>query len=108
MMANGEVVDLSLDKYYEVILPTYMELSKLLKEDGSKVSALRLFLENLQSIRGSYDKVTISELYKHFFNIKYVKNIRSVLDTEKFYLDKKIRQMKQVINKYASKKEEDL
>ena len=108
MMASGEVVDLSLDKYYETILPTYMELSKLLKEDGSKVSALRLFLENLQSIRGSYDKVTISELYKHFFTTKYVKNIRSVLDTEKFYLNKKIRQMKQVINKYASKKEEDL
>ena len=108
MMSNGEVVDISLDKYYEVILPTYMELSKMLKEDGSKASAIRLFLENLQSIRGAYDKVTISELYKHFFNIQYVKNIRSVLDTEKFYLDKKIRQMKKVLNKFASKREQDL
>ena len=108
MAANGDIVDISLQNYYEEIIPIYMDLSKLLKEDGSKVSALRLFLENLLSIRDQYDKVTVSELFKHFYTPKYVNNIRSVLNTEKLYLNKKIREMKQIINKYAKESEQDL
>lgn len=108
MAANGDIVDISLQNYYEEIIPIYMDLSKLLKEDGSKVSALRLFQENLLSIRDQYDKVTVSELFKHFYTPKYVNNIRSVLSTEKLYLNKKIREMKQIINKYAKESEQDL
>ena len=108
MAANGDIVDISLQNYYEEIIPIYMDLSKLLKEDGSKVSALRLFLENLLSIRDQYDKVTVSELFKYFYTPKYVNNIRSVLSTEKLYLNKKIREMKQIINKYAKESEQDL
>ena len=108
MAANGDIVDISLQNYYEEIIPIYMDLSKLLKEDGSKVSALRLFQENLLSIRDQYDKVTVSELFKHFYTPKYVNNIRSVLNTEKLYLNKKIREMKQIINKYAKESEQDL
>ena len=58
LLANSQIVDISLKKYYELILPDYIELSKILREDGSKVSALRLFLENLESIRSAYDKIT--------------------------------------------------
>jgi len=108
MAANGDIVDISLQNYYEEIIPIYMDLSKLLKEDGSKVSALRLFQENLLSIRDQYDKVTVSELFKYFYTPKYVNNIRSVLSTEKLYLNKKIREMKQIINKYAKESEQDL
>ena len=108
LMANGEVIDLSQKNYYEQIIPLYIELSKMLKEDGSKASALRLFLENIKSIRNEYNKLTVSELFKNFFIAKNVQNIRSVLDTEKYYLDKKIREMKIILNKYAREKEHDL
>lgn len=108
LLVSSEIIDIFKDNYYKEILPDYMELSKLLREDGSKVSALRLFLENLQFIRNSYNKVTVGELYKYFYDITYVRNIRSILDSEKHYLDKKIREMKQIINKYAKEKEQDL
>ena len=106
-LASPEIIDISEKNYYKKILPTYTELSVRLKEDGSKPSALRLFLENMQSIRKTYDTITPSVLYKHFFQTKYVLNVKSVLDTEKYYLDKKIREMKILINKVASKKEID-
>ena len=107
LMASPEVIDISEKNYYKKILPIYTELSITLKEDGSKPSALRLFLENMQSIRKRYDTVTMNELYKNFFQTKYVFNVKNVLDTEKYYLDKKIREMKILINKAASNKELD-
>ena len=98
LMATTEIVELTGQKFYLEALQSYQEISLSLKEDGSKISALRLFLENMKLVRKEYDKVTPSVLYKTFFQTKYVKNIKSILDTEKRYLDKKIRQMKKVIN----------
>ena len=85
-----------------------MKLSRLLKEDGSKASALRLLLENLKYIRNSYNKITIEELYKQFYNTKTVQNIRSVFDTEKHFLDKKIRELKKIFNNYIQERQSDL
>ena len=101
LMATTEIVELTGQKFYLEALQSYQEISLSLKEDGSKISALRLFLENMKLIRKEYDKVTPSVLYKTFFQTKYVKIIKSILDTEKRYLDKKIRQMKKVINEAA-------
>jgi hypothetical protein len=106
-LASTEIVDLTEKNYYKQILPIYTDLSIHLKEDGSKTSALRLFLENMQSIRKTYDTITQSVLYKNFFQTKYVLNVKSVLDTEKYYLDKKIRELKILINKVAANKELD-
>ena len=108
LMATGELIDLNEKNYYEKVIPEYIEISKALKEDGSKASALRLFLENIKSTRNFYNKVTVSDLYKHFFNAKTVQNIRSILDTEKNYLDKKIREMEKIVDKYSRGKEQDL
>ena len=108
LIGDGDFIDLSQNKYYEKVLPLYTKLSRLLKEDGSKASALRLFLENMKCVRNSYNKITISELYKHFYNTKTVQNIRSVLDTEKHYLDKKIRELKKIFNNYTQERQSDL
>ena len=105
ILASTEIVDLTKKNYIKKILPLYTDLSIHLKEDGSKPSALRLFLENMQSIRKEYDTITPSVLYKNFFQTKYVLNVKSVLDTEKYYLDKKIRELKILINKVAANKE---
>lgn len=76
-------------KYYEKVVDSYKEISKLVKEDGSKISALNLFLENMKCIRDEYDKVTYKDLNKHFFKFEYVNNVKSVLDTEKIISIKK-------------------
>ena len=107
LISSVEVVDLTKRDYYEEIIPQYMELSKLQKEDGSKVSALRLFLENLKIMRNEYNKITPSILFKNFFKTEYVNNIKSVLDTEKNFLNKKIKEIQRKINKLAGIKELD-
>ena len=104
-LANNETVDLSEKKYYEKVVDSYKEISKLVKEDGSKISALNLFLENMKCIRDEYDKITYKDLNKHFFKFEYVNNVKSVLDTEKNYLDKKIKELRRIINKLAGIKE---
>ena len=105
LMATNEIVELTGRKFFEEALQTYQEISLSLKEDGSIVSALRLFFENMKLVRKEYDTITPSVLYKTFFQTKHVKNIKSILDTEKRYLDKKIRQMKKVINEAALNKD---
>ena len=104
-LANNEMLDMTEKKYYEKAVDSYKEISKLVKEDGSKISALNLFLENIKSIRSEYDKVTYKDLNKYFFKLEYINNVKSVLDTEKNFLDKKIRQLRRIINKLAGIKE---
>jgi hypothetical protein len=104
----GEIVDLAQNKYYEKILPFYTELSRQLKKDGSKASALGLFLDNMKSIRNSYNNITISELSENFYNAETVQNIISVLDTEKNYLDKKISEIEKIIKIDAQERQNDL
>ena len=108
LIADEEIIEITQNKYYEKVLPFYMKLSRLLKEDGSKASALRLLLENMKYIRNSYNKITIEELYKQFYNTKTVQNIRSVFDTEKHFLDKKIRELKKIFNNYIQERQSDL
>jgi len=104
-LSNNQMVDLTEKKYYEKAIEPYKEISKLLKEDGSKISALNLFLENIKTIRNEYDKVTYKDLNDYFFKLEYVNNVKSVLDTEKNFLDKKIKELRRVINKLAGIKE---
>lgn len=104
-LANNEMVDLSEKKYYEQVVDTYKDISKFVKEDGSKISALNLFLENMKCIRDEYNKITYKDLNKNFFKLEYINNIKSVLDTEKNYLEKKIIQLRRIINKLAGIKE---
>ena len=106
LMATGEIIDISKKDYYKEILPIYKEISKLLKQGSSNASALRIFLENVKLIRNDYDKVGMSELYKHFLSTDIVKNVKCILDSEKLYLDKKIIEIKKLINKFE--KESDL
>ena len=104
-LANNEMLDMTEKKYYEKAIDSYKEISKLVKEDGSKISALNLFLENIKTIRNEYDKVTYKDLNDYFFKLEYVNNVKSVLDTEKNFLDKKIKELRRVINKLAGIKE---
>ena len=104
MASDGGLIDLMKPKYYEKMIPQYMELSKLLKEDASSVSAVKLILEYLVFFRGLYDKITLGILLKKFFDINLVNDIKSILETETNFLDKKIRELKKFLT-YVDKDE---
>ena len=108
MLANPNLIDIMKPKFYEELIPDYMELSKLMKGDGSSVSALKLIIDNMESLKRQYEKVTMSSLLKNFFGLKVVESIASILETEKNFLSKKIRDLKKVLSYVDKGKKTDL
>ena len=108
MLANSNLIDLMKPRFYEEAIPNYIELSKMMKGDGSSVSALKLLIENIESLRRQYDEVTMSVLMKNFFDLKVVENIKSILDTEKNFLDKKLRDLRKILSYVDKEKKSDL
>ena len=108
MLANPNLIDIMKPKFYEELIPDYMELSKLMKGDGSSVSALKLIIDNMESLKRQYEKVTMSSLMKNFFDLKVVESIASILETEKNFLSKKIRDLKKVLSYVDKGKKTDL
>ena len=108
MLANPNLIDIMKPKFYEELIPDYMELSKLMKGDGSSVSALKLIIDNMESLKRQYDKITMSSLMKNFFDLKVVESIASILETEKNFLSKKIRDLKKVLSYVDKGKKTDL
>ena len=90
-LAKNDKIDLAREKFYEEAMPTYMEFSKKIKEDGSPLSALNIFMGNLKALRKKYDEVTTSQIHKTFFTLKDIENIKSVLSTEMRFYDEKMK-----------------
>ena len=94
-----ESIDLVKKKFYKKALKTYKQLSKYNKEDGSDISAYKLFLKNLEMSRKLYDNTTTSDIYKEFVKPKDINNVIRVLTFEKKFMDEKINVLKNYINK---------
>ena len=90
-LAKNDKIDLAREKFYEEAMPTYMEFSKKIKEDGSPLSALYIFKGNLKALRKKYDEVTTSQIHKTFFTLKDIENIKRVLSTEMRFYDEKMK-----------------
>ena len=90
-LAKNDKIDLVREKFYEEAMPTYMEFSKKIKEDGSPLSALNIFMDNLKALRKKYDEVTTSQLHKTFFTLKDIENVKRILSTEKRFYDEKMK-----------------
>ena len=97
-LSKSKIIDLNENKYYDQVLPAYIKLAKSLNLEETKSSALNLFLENLKIIRNTYDKGRITILYEYFNKNTIVKNINSLLNSERNYLDKKIKELELLIN----------
>ena len=110
-LAKNDKIDLVHEKFYEEAMPTYMEFSKKIKEDGSPLSALRIFMGNLKALRKKYDEVTTSKLHKTFFTLKDVENVKRILNTEMRFYDEKMKVIDVLIdytiNNNTKKNEED-
>jgi hypothetical protein len=50
-LSKGKIVDLNEKNYYEEVIPIYEIVAKMLNKDESKISALNLFMENLNIIK---------------------------------------------------------
>ena len=109
--AINDKLDLAHEKFYEEAMPKYMEFSKKIKEDGSPLSALRIFMGNLKALRQKYDEVTTSKIHKSFFTLKDIQNVQRVLNTEMKFYDEKMKVIDVLIdytiNNNTNKNEED-
>ena len=100
----NENIDLNKKKFYKNILKPYKKLSKRKKGDGSDLSAYSLFLKNLEMQRENLNHIKTSDIYKEFFNLKDISNVKRVLDLEKNFLDKKLDTLRKFIDKLKKKK----
>ena len=98
-----DTIDLSEKEFYKEALTTYKKLSILKKGDGSDLSAYKLFLKNLELVRGTYDHITTSDIHKEFLNSKDINNVIRVLRFEKKFLDEKINVLRKFIDKLEKK-----
>ena len=96
-------IDLNKKKFYKKALKVYKKLSILKKEDGSDLSAYKLFLKNLELMRENYNSVTTSDIHKEFFYLKDIYNVKRVLDLEKQFLDNKLKVLRKLINGLSRK-----
>ena len=90
-LAINDKIELAHEKFYEEAMKTYMDFSKKIKEDGSPLSALNIFKDNLNAMRKKYDDVTTSQIHKTFFTRKDIENVKRVLNTEKRFYDEKMK-----------------
>ena len=99
----NESINLNKKKFYKDALKSYKKLSLLNKEDGSDLSAYKLFLKNLEIMRENYNYITTSDIHKEFVNIKDIYNVKRVLDLEKKFLDNKLNILREFIGKLENK-----
>jgi hypothetical protein len=103
----SESIDLAKKKFFKKALKTYKKLSLLKKEDGSDLSAYKLFLRNLEMNRKDYEPVTTSDIYKEFVHLKDVNNVRRVLELETRIFDQKIKLMKRLVDNMSKRLSKD-
>ena len=105
--ANNEKIDLATQKFYEDAMPFYMEFSKKIKEDGSTLSALNIFKDNLVAMRNKYDEITTTQIHKTFFTLKDIENIKRIISVEKRFYDEKMKVLDVLIDYTINNKTKD-
>ena len=90
-LAINEKIDLAHEKFYEEAMKTYMDFSKKIKQDGTPLSALYIFKDNLNAMRKKYDDVSTSQIHKTFFTQKDIENVKRVINLEKRFYDEKMK-----------------
>jgi len=92
-------IDLVWDKYYEIIIPTYKEVLKLTGKDDSIINCYNLFLKYITLIRDTIRMNKVDELKRFFSEKRDIDNIKRIIKGEIVFLDKKIKELENVIEK---------
>ena len=98
-----QYIDIKKDKFYEQYIDIYKQISFDLDEDKSELSALKLILENLETIQELNSHINASHIYKYFYQQKDIDNILRLFKTDNKVIKEKIEIMKKVINDYENK-----
>jgi hypothetical protein len=96
-LAINEKIDLAHEKFYEEAMKTYMDFSKKIKQDGSPLSALYIFKDNLMAMRKKYDEVSTSQIHKAFFTMRDIENVKRIINLEKRFYDEKMKVLDEMI-----------
>ena len=104
--SGGEknTIDLVLDKFYEIILPTYQDIMHSLKKDESEIISYNLILEYLKLIRDNTKTNKIDELNEIFDNKQDIENVERIVLGEITFLNKKIKELEDVIKKTKNRR----
>ena len=100
-----EFMDIAKDKFYIKFIEKYKQILNELDEDNTELSALKLILENLETLVKLNSAINSSHIHKVFLIQKDIDNILRIFSGEIKFLNEKIKQMKEIINKYANNKE---
>jgi len=103
----SKYIDIQKEKFYEKFKEEYKEIALHLKNDESELSAYKLILENLETLKEINSKINPSHIYKMFYQQKDIDNILRIFKSEINVLNKKIDLMKKIINSYEQKKQKD-
>ena len=93
-------IDLVWDKFYDIILPTYQEILKMLNREDTKINCYNLILKYLVMIRDAIKMNKIDDLEDIFEDERDIDNIKRIIKGEIIFLDKKINELELVIKNY--------
>ena len=96
-MGEKSRVDLAQTDFYKKVTDVYKMISEKIGEDGSEESACKLLLKYLKRIRSNFDYVTNEDIRNAFFKQKDIDNVKRIIDGEKKFMDKKIKDLKTYI-----------
>ena len=97
-------IELMDKNFYESCEDTYRKLAKILKIKDTKENIYGLFLENLELVFNTNDKVTTSDIYKVFYKQKDIDNVIRIFKIQKNVLTQKINELKRAIENLKKKK----
>ena len=98
-----QYIDIGKNDFYIKNIEIYKKISLDLGDDKTKLSALKLILENLESLQDLKNLITSSDIYNSFYQQKDIDNIIRIYKGENKYMKKIIDKMKRIINKEIKK-----
>ena len=98
-------VDLAWDKFYDVVLPSYKELMRQIQKEDSNINCYKLFLKYIILIRDTIKKNKVDELEEIFEEEIDVDNVKRIIKGDIVFLNKKINELENVIEKYNKEKD---
>lgn len=96
---EGNKVDLAWPNFLEIVLPMYKNLAKTLKRDDSKYACYGMILDYLKAIKNRYRNIDFKEIEDAFDDERDSKNVKRIIIGEKIFLDKKIKDLIDIMEK---------
>ncbi|MCQ2821466.1 MAG: hypothetical protein MJ252_29770 [archaeon] len=103
-------VELTDGKFYEKIVNVYKDFLRKIGKESNELTAMQMFLENLEYLRASYNRINPSSIHRNFIGKKSIRNAIRLIEGEKRFVDDRINAMRQVIDIFKTeikKKQEE-